>query len=204
MNSAMIDGITNIDEDLIEKYFDLKTKLMEGKKQERKTHRMWRTVGTIAACICLVVLITLPLMIQEDDIEYTSFQTYEEVAQIIGYDTLLKNIDFSNMENHSIKMFHKDGDTDRYEKLEFIAKTAKYSYELNINFNTDDYIDDYYKGGAIKEIKGVGVEINKIEISPNSTQYVARFEYKDCKYIIKSLDNISEETFYDLLNEILD
>lgn len=199
----VVDALGYLDEELLAEHLEKKEELRR-KARIKRIHRMWRTAGAAAACICLAALIAWPLRSGNgNDVGDTSLQPYEEIAQIIGHDTLLKNIDFSDMENHSIKIFYRDGSTERYEKLEFIANTAKYSYELNINFNTNGNAGGYYKAGTFEMIKGVGVAINKIEISPDSIQYVARFEYNDCQYTVKSLDNISEEDFYDLLNEIL-
>lgn len=203
MNNILIDGITNIDDELIEKYFAIKAKMADERARKNKTRLAWRTIGAAAACICLAVLITLPLILRGNDTEYTSYRTYEEVAQVIGPDTLLKNIDFSGIKNHSIKVFHKSGDAGQHKKLEFIADAAEYSYELDISFDKDDDNSAHYKGGLVEEIKGIPVAIVRREASNDTVQYVAVFEYNNCKYVFRSRSGISEDGFYALLNEIL-
>ncbi len=62
MNNAMIDGITNIDEDLIEKYFIFKT-MLATKRMKAKSHRIWQTIGAVAACFAIVFSVSLWLFV---------------------------------------------------------------------------------------------------------------------------------------------
>ncbi len=55
MNSYIIDGITNIDPDLIEKYFTTKQKLRAKKNATRKWHANKRNIS-IAACLALIII----------------------------------------------------------------------------------------------------------------------------------------------------
>ena len=155
--------------------------MADERAKKNKARLIWRTIGAAAACICLAVLITLPLILRGNDTEYTSYRTYEEVAQIIGPDTLLKNIDFSGIKNHSIKVFHKSGDSGQHNKLEFIADAAEYIYELDISFDKDDDNTYHYKGGVVEEIKGIPVAIVRLEASNDTIQYVVlQFARRQC------------------------
>ena len=155
--------------------------MADERAKKNKARLIWRTIGAAAACIRLAVLITLPPVLRGDDTEYTSYRTYEEVAQIIGPDTLLKNIDFSGIKNHSIKVFHKSGDSGQHKKLEFIADAAEYSYELDISFDKDDDNTYHYKGGVVEEIKGIPVAIVRLEASNDTIQYVVlQFARRQC------------------------
>lgn len=62
MNNAMIDGITNIDEDLIEKYFLFKT-MLAAKRTTAKSHRIWQTIGAVAACFTIILSVSLWLFV---------------------------------------------------------------------------------------------------------------------------------------------
>lgn len=65
MNNAMIDGITNIDEDLIEKYFKLKAKY--AKKLPRNTRNIakWSSIAASISLFILAGFIFISLMNQE-------------------------------------------------------------------------------------------------------------------------------------------
>ena len=65
MNNAMIDGITNIDEDLIEKYFKLKAKY--AKKLPRNTRNIakWSSIAASISLFILAGVIFISLMNQE-------------------------------------------------------------------------------------------------------------------------------------------
>lgn len=56
MNNAMIDGITNIDEDLIVNYFRTKEKLKNRLKNEKKVNLS--RFSAIAACLCVIIALS--------------------------------------------------------------------------------------------------------------------------------------------------
>lgn len=81
MNKLMIDGVTNIDEDLIEKYFKLKEKY-SNKKSIRKSHRLIKW-GAVAACMCLFLaasVIIIPYF--QNEIYENQMKHYNKGAKV--------------------------------------------------------------------------------------------------------------------------
>ncbi len=70
MNDAMINGITDIDSDLIENYFAFKAQLAVKKRRERAA-RMRRMIGVAAACFAIVVSVSLWLFVPIENGEQT-------------------------------------------------------------------------------------------------------------------------------------
>ena len=206
------DAISLLDSDLIEEHI---------KEKERMSHRRISKIArlkkcvAIAACMCLAVIVAIPTIInligykghdREDEIyrrTHTEFQTYEDVCEVIGNDTLLENIDFSKAENYELKLTHELDDVSKFKALGYINTMPNDTFGVGIYFPSSDEKDkDFCDSGNIITVNNIPVDIDKVE-SDFSYFYVAEFEYDGCKYVVRGYGDTSEDIFWNNLYKLL-
>ena len=103
----LIDAITELDFDILERYFTMKADLAEKKKPSKRTWVKWASLA--AACFALVIC-AMPIMNLIFGGSYdgapvsNTYSSIEEVHTALGYDTLYSklNLEESNTKNISI------------------------------------------------------------------------------------------------------
>lgn len=190
-------------------------------KVEEKSHKTktsWVKWASLAACLCLVVMVgvfTIPNLIgyhsglSEDEIferSNTYFDNYEELAAIIGNDTLLENIDFATLNDYELRLVHALDDVHAYHTVSFVNIMPDDEFGFGIHFppynkKTANFVD----GGETVTINGVTVQYEKRRTEGSNFKYdiAAEFEYNGCCYQIRSMGNSEESVFWDNLNALL-
>ena len=203
MNNAMIDGITNIDEDLIEKYFKLKEKYFS-KKQKKKTNQFLKW-GSFAACVvlvlCFIPIVNLIFDGSHSDapinLEYSNI---DDAHKQLGSDTLLVGLDYDVATTKSILVsYNDDGEGNAvFSEPQQLLLRQTYDFgngAVNANFyilfNKDDvsesYIGGYEEQGLSKEINGVKVHYSNVFDGSNHAQ--AKFIYEGNLYVIDAISS---------------
>ena len=211
----LIDAITDLDSDILNRYFDMKADLAAKKKPKKRTWVKW---ASIAACFCLVALVgafTIPNLIgyqsgpSEDELwerSNTCFDNYEELAAIVGNDTLLENIDFSTLNDYELRLVHELDNVNDYHTVSFVNIMSEDEFGFGIHFppynkKTANFVD----GGETVTINGVAVQYEKRRTEGSNFKYdiAAEFEHNGCCYQIRSTGNSDESVFWDNLNALL-
>ena len=174
--------------------------------------------ASLAACFCLVALVgvfTIPNLIgyqsgpSEDELwerSNTCFDNYEELAAIVGNDTLLENIDFSTLNDYELRLVHELDNVNDYHTVSFVNIMSEDEFGFGIHFppynkKTANFVD----GGETVTINGVTVQYEKRRTEGSNFKYdiAAEFEYNGCCYQIRSMGNSDESVFWDNLNALL-
>ena len=211
----LIDAITDLDSDILNRYFDMKADLAAKKKPKKRTWVRW---ASMAACFCLVALVgvfTIPNLIgyqggpSEDELwerSNTYFDNYEELAAIVGNDTLLVNIDFATLNDYELRLVHELDNVNDYHTVSFVNIMSEDEFGFGIHFppynkKTANFVD----GGETVTINGVAVQYEKRRTEGSNFKYdiAAEFEYNGCCYQIRSMGNSDESVFWDNLNALL-
>ena len=61
----LIDAITDLDSDILNRYFDMKADLAAKKKPKKRTWVKW---ASLAACFCLIITAVLTIFIPSPDV----------------------------------------------------------------------------------------------------------------------------------------
>ena len=211
----LIDAITDLDSDILNRYFDMKADLAAKKKPKKRTLVKW---ASLAACLCLVVMVgvfTIPNLIgyhsglSEDEIferSNTYFDNYDELAAIIGNDTLLENIDFATLNDYELRLVHELDNVNDYHAVSFVNIMPEDEFGFGIHFppynkKTANFVD----GGETVIINGVTVLYEKRRTEGSNLKYdiAAEFEYNGSCYQIRSMGNSDESVFWENLNALL-
>lgn len=198
-----------IDDDLVEKH--LREKEINKNRKSSKTGIIkW---FTLAACITAVLVIfpniynLIGYNSSEDDIykrTHTSVAAYDDLAEIIGNDTLLDNFDFSAEGNHSFIITHETDNVNSYKSASFVSEMPQDSFGVGIYFSPyDTETTNFCVSGEITRIGGIDVEIDKVNTDSCLYSFIAEFEYGGNKYVVRSSGNSDEETFWNLLYKLL-
>ena len=190
----------------------------KAEEKSNKSKTSWVKWASLAACLCLVVMVgvfTIPNLIgyhsglSEDEIferSNTYFDNYEELAAIVGNDTLLENIDFATLNDYELRLVHELDDVHAYHTVSFVIIMPEDEFGFGIHFppynkKTANFVD----GGETATINGVTVQYEKRRTEGSNFKYdiAAEFEYNGCCYQIRSMGNSDESVFWDNLNALL-
>ena len=197
----LIDAITDLDSDILNRYFDMKADLAAKKKPKKRAWLKWASMA--AACFTLVIC-AMPIMnlifggSHEGAPVSNTYTSIEEVHNVLGYDTLYSklNLDESNTKRISISYDSINGDNGLEANLEKplqLQIRAAYpngettdSVDYYIIFNRDSvddsYIGGYEEQGLTKEINGITVHYSLIQDGAMHGQ--AKFVYEGNLYVI--------------------
>ena len=197
----IIDAITELDSDILDRYFLMKQALMEKKKPKKRAWLKWTSLA--AACFALVIC-AMPIMklvfggSHSDAPVSNTYNSIEEVHNVLGYDTLYSKLDLdeSNTKRILISYDSINGDNGLEANLKKplqLQIRATYpngettdSVDYYIIFNRDSvddsYIGGYEEQGLTKEINGITVHYSLIQDGAMHGQ--AKFIYEGDLYII--------------------
>ena len=197
----LIDAITDLDSDILNRYFDMKADLASKKKPRKRTWVKWASLA--AACFALLIC-ALPIMnlifegSHSDAPVSNNYNSLEEVHDALGFDTLYSKLDLdkSNTRNISISYDSINGDNGLQANLKKplqLKIRATYpngettdSVDYYIIFNRDSvddsYIGGYEEQGLTKEINGITVHYSLIQDGAMHGQ--AKFVYEGNLYVI--------------------
>ena len=211
---TLADAITELDSDILDRYFTMKNALTENKKPKKHAWLKWASLS--AACLFLLFYV-IPIMkvaftgAQSEDPYHKTFDSIEEMHDALGYDTLYANLDLDGSidSDFSISYTSIHYDDDRYDnrfptQLDASSQeTPKKPSQLLIRASypngdsTDrvnyyiifdkDSVDDSYIGGY--EEQGLTKEIGGITvhyslIQDGAMHGQAKFIYEENLYVI--------------------
>ena len=154
---TLTDAITELDSDILDRYFTMKNALTENKKPKKYAWLKWASLSV--ACLFLVFYV-IPIMkvaftgAQSDDPNHKTFDSIEEMHDALGYDTLYANLDLDGSidSDFSISYTFVRYDDDQYDnrvptQLDSNLPSKKPSQLLiRASYPNGDLIDyvDYY------------------------------------------------------------
>ena len=217
MNKYLIaDAINYLDTDMLAEHLKKKERLKIRFNSRKKTSIL-KWSGTIAACLTLII-IAIPVIsnlmgyhsgLSEDELferSNTYFESYGELAEVIGSDTLLENIDFASLNNYELRLVHELDNVNDYHAVSFVNIMPEDEFGFGIHFppynkKTANFVDE----GETVIINGVAVQYEKRGTEGSNYKYniAAEFEYNGCYYQIHSMGNSNESVFWDNLNALL-
>ena len=193
MNNAMIDGITNIDEDLIVNYFKTKEKL---KRKNNHIVRKIRQYVTVAASLVLMIIAVMYFVLND------GIQPVPSLPGDYGYsaESKLYNVGgISNSEYGTIRYVKHDNNT---ITLELDKKTDGYIYATLFGYSRSNTSEEniIYCGTTNSSVikndvtiikKGIEVYVNGIEcdeLPQKAGKYVIEICYQNLKKECEWLD----------------
>ena len=209
---TLTDAITELDSDILDRYFTMKNALTENKKPKKYAWLKWASLS--AACLFLVFYV-IPIMkvaftgAQSEDPNHKTFASIEEMHDALGYDTLYANLDLDGSidSDFSISYTFVRYDDDQYDnrvptqldsnlppkKPSQLLIRASYPngdlidyVDYYIIFDKDSvddsYIGGYEEQGLTKEIDGITVHYSLIQDGAMHGQ--AKFIYEENLYVI--------------------
>ena len=210
----LIDAITDLDSDILNRYFDMKADLAAKKKPKKRTWVKW---ASLAACLCLVVGVAFRIAIgfvpnQATDVfrEGNLIEISNESELPAQYEgkLLAFNLGFEQYEFY-YKTDGKAENTDDWYSL-LASKRDINGYILLHCMFGETTVDDWKVSKVFTKdatetiaVNGVDVQIAKNEPSLDYEYwYYAIFEYDDVVYDLRVKSNDANYVF-DVLNTIL-
>lgn len=106
----LTDAITELDGDILDRYFIMKKNLREKKRKRQCLFRY----GSLAACLTLIFAVTLIAVLQKpstDDPISIRYDSLEEAHKALGYETLYAKLDLKNADLTDISISYAPVDT---------------------------------------------------------------------------------------------
>lgn len=208
---VLIDAISNIDRELLEEHFKYKEKL----KWQKKKSLIMKFAA--AACFIAIVVIAAPNIhnligynsnIHEDEMynkTHTEFESYEKLKVIIGEDTLLENINFSNADKFKLILSHEEDDENNYSSLTFEENLNSDIFSVAIHFPPykDKSIDsDNFEESIL--LNGIYIKYSdRKDGTSKAYYYIAEFEYNGCIYSIRAYGDTDNSMFFKKISELV-
>lgn len=199
-----------LDEDILEEHLASKDRLKA--KKRRKT--AFIRLAAVAACLAAIVVAAPGLMnlfgynsAPPDDQyarSHTEYQSYAELARVIGTDTLLENVDMGSLYSFKLILVHEPDDPDDHSAASLIEKDADGSV-----FGVAIYFPPYKEksaggsDGRRLTINGIEVEVFDYSEGKKRYYYTANFTYNECRYDINAYGDGTENVFWHKLGELL-
>lgn len=200
-----------IDDDLVELYLSQKeTNISEKSKPKRRKTAKWLLA---AACICFAMIFVLPIALinlggfgSEDsgyESTHTQVETYDELTEIIGSDTLLANFDFS-LEEYTFEIEHEPNNVSDYHSVSVTRTAEDGFFNVYVYFPPyDEDATDYCFSGNFKVINSIKAEVDKIRDEGTAYEYAVQFVYDDCKYVVRGGGNKNEKEFWNKVSRLM-
>ena len=223
----LIDAITDLDSDILNRYFDMKADLAAKKKPKKNAWVKW---ASIAACFCLVIVgvfhFVIPFFPNQSPVSIwpkTHYETtsFDEIVAVCGTQ-IFNNIPIAEgTDNHYTLEIKKDGDfsnpTD-WKVLSIISRYGEYNDQrvsYYISFDGSDMMLNHiiFENSTTTEINGVLVEyrewlknekteIGKVFESDYEYTVGAKFTYNGYTYYVETQSN--DPDFYTtIINQML-
>lgn len=212
----LIDAITDLDSDILNRYFDMKADLAAKKKPKKRTWVKW---ASLAACLCLVVGVAFRIAIGFVPNQATDIYREGILIEITSESDLPAQYDGKllafNLECSQYEFYYKqDGSAENTEDW-YSLLGAKYDAEaegrivLHCMFG-DTTVDDWKissiftkKATEKIDVNGVEVLIARQELSLDYEYWhYAIFEYDDVVYDIRVQSNDAEYV-YEVLDTLI-
>ena len=210
----LIDAITDLDSDILNRYFDMKADLAAKKKPKKRTWVKW---ASLAACLCLVVGVAFRIAIgfvpnQATDVfregNLIEISNESELPAQYEGNLLAFNLGFEQYEFY-YKTDGKAENTDDWYSL-LASKRDTNGYILLHCMFGETTVDDWKVSKVFTKdatetiaVNGIDVQIAKNEPSLDYEYwYYAIFEYDDVVYDLRVKSNDANYVF-DVLNTIL-
>lgn len=201
-----------IDDDLVELYLSKKEmNISEKSKPEWRKTAKWFLA---AACVCFAVIFVLPGVLinlggfgSEDggyyESTHTQVETYDELTEIIGSDTLLSNLDFSS-EEYTFEVEHEPNDVSAYHSVSIESGAEDRFFNVYVYFPPyDEDVTDYCFSGNCKVINSIKAEVDKIRDEGTAYEYAVQFVYDGCKYVVRGGGNENENEFWNKVSRLM-
>ena len=223
----LIDAITDLDTDKLNRNFDMKADLAAKKKPKKRTWVKW---ASLAACFCLVivgvfhfVIPFLPNQANDPNWAKTHYETtsFDEIVAVCGTQ-IFNNIPIAEgTDNHYTLEIKEDGDfsnpTD-WKVLSIISRYGEYndqkvSYYISFDGSAVELNPIIFENSTTTEIGGVVVEYRewlKNDKTSNGNVFEsdydytvgAKFEYNGYTYYVRTKSN--DPDFYStIINQML-
>ena len=202
----LVNAITELDSDILDRYFTMKSALTENKKSKKRAWVKW--IPLAAACFILMIFIVPSVFIafrgaNSGDPGVDIYYSLDEVHDALGYHTLYANLDLTNANKSNISISNTvvtPSDVKNDSDLQMMIKNPSqlliqasypngdlidrvdYYILFNKNRIEDGYIGGYEEQGLTKEINGITVHYSLIQDGAMHGQ--ARFVYNGNLYII--------------------
>ena len=180
----IIDAITDLDSDILDRYFTMKNELASKKKPTKRTWVTWASLA--AACFALVIC-AMPIMKMVFGGSHSAapvsntYNSIEEVHNVLGYDTLYSKLDLdeSNTKRISISYDSINGDNGLEANLEEpLQLQIRATYP---NGETTDSVDYYIIINAISVEDNIIVHaVGCLSIGIGSTNLQLQWFFKVC------------------------
>ena len=192
----LIDAISCLDTDLLEKH--LKQKLQIRDKAITKKKKIVAKWSTIAASLVVILMIPILLWfirdndigIESEDMYYSEFFSYSDVQSIITEDTIFVNLHNIVEQETEIKytLYHQKNDPYNYSNIECRTIVDGDQVTFYCYFNSYDENKIFFPQGNINNIELNGVSIDYCELQDKDDNIViyARFAYKNCIYVVEA------------------
>lgn len=211
-DSVLIDAIGFLDAELLEVHLARKAKLC-AKRDRRRLAPLLKWSAAAAACLILTVC-AMPFFLKarapssEDDIferSNTVFDSYEDLAAVIGTGTLLENIDFSALPAFELRLIHELDDVRAYHAVSFVANMPEAQFGVGVYFPPyQGMTEGLTEGGDTVTVNGVDVAYrDRSEGSAYRYCFAAEFTYDGCRYQVHAMGNSDERVFWDALDRLL-
>lgn len=213
MNEQLLmDAIGYLDGALVEEHFRRKARLTV-RRGRRRADWLVNAIAVAAACLVLAVF-AMPFLMKagapssEDDIferSNTVFDSYEDLAAVIGTGTLLENIDFSALPAFELRLIHELDDVRAYHAVSFVANMPEDQFGVGVYFPPYQGIPEgLTEGGDTVTINGIAVTYqDRTAGSICRYCFVAEFTYGGCRYQVHAMGNSDERVFWDALDRLL-
>ena len=213
MNEQLLmDAMDLLDGALLEEHLARKEKLRAKRARRKPAPALWWSTAA-AACLVLAVF-TMPFLMRagapspEDDMferSNTYFESYGDLAAVIGTDTLLENIDFSALSDFELRLIHEPDDVRTYHVVSFVDIMPEDQFSVGIFFPPyPGLTEGLTEGGDTVTVNGVAVTVrDRTEGSRFRYCFAAEFTYGECRYQVLAKGNTDERVFWDALDRLL-
>ncbi len=199
--NVWIDAIGQIDDRYLNKYFSMKQHAAD----EKKNKKILINLVAIAACLA-VAFSVMPIYYSLRGSHHSSIEeemfartntycnSYEELAAVIGNDTLLKNIDYSALDGYTVthRIIHEPDNVNDFSTVSFAIETENEVFGVGIYFppHKDRIYDNSEFGEKIIEYKGKKMYFFDRTSWGNGDRftyyYMIEFEHNECLYTISA------------------
>ena len=177
---------------------------------------LWKW-ASLAACLCLVVIgaLILPRLsgyhsgYSEDELfarSNTYFESYEELAAIIGNDTLLENIDFSSLAAYELRLVHELDNAQAYHTVSFVNDMPNDDFGFGLHFPPySKKTPNFISNGETRIVNGIGIlyEYRRTDGTDLCYDIAAEFEHNGYCYQIRAMGSGDESVFWENLAVLL-
>ena len=209
---VLIDAISCLDADLIEKHLEQKLQIRDKAriKKKRKTTK-WSMIAA-----SLVIVLVFPILlwfigdddidIESEDMYHSEFFSYSYLQNILNEDTIFVNLHNIVESETGIKytLYHQKNDPYDYTNIECSTVIDGVQITFYGYFNSYNKNEILFPQGEIHKIEANGVSIDYCEWKNKDDEIItyARFAYKNCIYVVEA-HNANPQQLEQIINKLL-